>query len=69
MRVNTQELALLAGITESELVHALQSEGYLCGVKIPAPINHAGAHTRTFRYTEAMLFANSVKSARKTSGR
>ncbi|EGU3395839.1 hypothetical protein H3J60_004567 [Salmonella enterica] len=69
MTINTQELALMAGITESELVHALLSEGYLFGVKIPVPVGRGGSRTRAFRYTEAMLFANSVKSARRTSGR
>ena len=67
MHLNTRELALLAGIQEAELVHALQTDGYLYGIEVPEPVKRSGK-TRIFDYSKALIFANRVKSERKISG-
>ncbi|MEJ3301456.1 hypothetical protein WDK74_22080 [Escherichia coli] len=67
LNIYTKELAQMAGVRESELVYAMQTDGYLYGVKIPDPVPRAGNRIRAFRYEDALLFANSIKSARYNS--
>lgn len=65
LNIYTKELALMAGVSERDLVHAMQTDNQLYGVKIPDPVPRAGNRIRAFDFDEAVLFADSVKAARK----
>ena len=65
LNIYTRELALMAGVRESELVHAMQTDNQLYGVTIPAPVSRTGNRIRAFAFDDAVQFADSVKAARQ----
>ncbi|EBM5962872.1 TPA: hypothetical protein ACIVGF_002897 [Salmonella enterica subsp. enterica serovar 16:l,v:-] len=63
--IRTGILAQMAGVSEAELVHALQTTGEILGVRIPSPLpQKPNAKTRNFDYFEAKSFADKVTAIR-----
>lgn len=60
--IDTKTFANLLGVTESELVKALASDGMLRGVQLPKPAKGYSGKTRRFYYDEAKQFHEKIGS-------